>query len=62
MTAQRGQLLSTSATVRRRLAGLAGDPDFVSSVLLQVELARAEIRAERRAAAQPPRNRRVTAA
>jgi hypothetical protein len=53
MTAQRGQLLSTSATVRRRLAGLAGDPDFVSSVLLQVELARAEIRAERRAPRRP---------
>jgi hypothetical protein len=53
MTAQRGQLLSTSATVRRRLAGLAGDPDFVSSLLLQVELARAEIRAERRAPRRP---------
>ena len=53
MTAQRGQLLSTSATVRRRLAGLAGDPDFVSSVLLQVELAWAEIRAERRAPRRP---------
>jgi hypothetical protein len=53
MTAQRGQLLSTSATVRRRLAGLADDPDFVSSLLLQVELARAEIRAERRAPRRP---------
>jgi hypothetical protein len=53
MTAQRGQVLSTSATVRRRLAGLAGDPDFVSSLLLQVELARAEIRAERRAPRRP---------
>jgi hypothetical protein len=53
MTAQRGQVLSTSATVRRRLAGLAGDPDFVQGLLLQVELARAEIRAERRAPRRP---------
>jgi hypothetical protein len=53
MTAQRSQVLSTSATVRRRLAGLAGDPDFVQCLLIQVELARAEIRAERRAPRRP---------
>jgi hypothetical protein len=54
MTAiQRGPFLSTSATVRRRLAGLADDPDFVNSLLLQVETARAEIRAERRAPRRP---------
>ena len=54
MTAShRGPALSTSATVRRRLAGLADDPDFVHSLLLHVEVARAEIRAERRAPRRP---------